>query len=433
MSTQPFDYYKNKDVEYDYILNAVVNVGVIDDNITPAIIQLLNNEDLLDMYFEKVSLGRVYGKVEYINNKLHFVFGISLIDATERPTSKEVIKYIKDFILSLNKNVENKELNIKESDIKVDIITENKYSLDNIDKKLVNESIVSFNRNNDVQSLSLTSDGIVERYANGVLCGTMPFSKLGIIRECKSLVADGYTLTWLESGFDKLNEATISTNQDDNSVLDNPEQVKKDLEQNIKDVDEIQNLQNELEDKLDTLNEDIESNNEYVLVVYTNIDGDFVPDVCIKSIRDDSYVVADSVEDAERFSKEDAEKFAEIYNSNKENAERHILKAVALEDLQSLQGLYENKELVTEEVTEDFPSTEFTSKELTRDELYKVDLKKDLSEEQVDWVCKAFETDDLSGITEGIHRFADEVFVFGDSPVISLDKYLVELKNYLPF
>ena len=54
MSTQPFDYYKNKDVEYDYILNAVVNVGVIDDNITPAIIQLLNNEDLLDMYFEKV-------------------------------------------------------------------------------------------------------------------------------------------------------------------------------------------------------------------------------------------------------------------------------------------------------------------------------------------------------------------------------------------
>ena len=51
MSTQPFDYYKNKDVEYDYILNAVVNVGVIDDNITPAIIQLLNNEDLLDMYF----------------------------------------------------------------------------------------------------------------------------------------------------------------------------------------------------------------------------------------------------------------------------------------------------------------------------------------------------------------------------------------------
>ena len=95
MSTQPFDYYKNKDVEYDYILNAVVNVGVIDDNITPAIIQLLNNEDLLDMYFEKVSLGRVYGKVEYINNKLHFVFGISLIDATERPTSKEVIKYIR--------------------------------------------------------------------------------------------------------------------------------------------------------------------------------------------------------------------------------------------------------------------------------------------------------------------------------------------------
>ena len=374
--------------------------------------------------------------MEYINEKLQFTFGISLVDAKERPTSKEIAQNIKDFILSLNRNIEEEKLKIKESDIKVDIITENKFDINEIDKQLVNESVISFSRNNDVQSLTLTSDGIVERYANGVLCGTIPFSKLGIVRECKSLIADGYTLTWTDRGTGSLKEATITNpNNDNNNITldDDPEQIKKDLQQNIQDVEEIQTLKDELEDKLDTLNEDTESANEYVLVIYTNINGDFVPDVCVKEVKGDSYVVADSVDDAERFNKEDAEKFAEVYNSYKENAERHILKAVAVEDLQNLQGLYENKELVTEEVSNEFPSTEFTAKELTRDELYNIDLAKDLSEEQITWVCKAFGVNDLNGITEGIHRFADEVFVFGDSPVITLDKYLVELKNNLPF
>lgn len=435
MSKQPFDEYKNMNVEYDYILSASVNVGVIND-ITPAIIHLLQDEDLLAMYFTKLGLGRVYGKVEYINEKLQFTFGISLVDAKERPTSKEIAQNIKDFILSLNRNIEEEKLKIKESDIKVDIITENKFDINEIDKQLVNESVISFSRNNDVQSLTLTSDGIVERYANGVLCGTIPFSKLGIVRECKSLIADGYTLTWTDRGTGSLREATITNpNNDNNNITldDDPEQIKKDLQQNIQDVEEIQTLKDELEDKLDTLNEDTESANEYVLVIYTNINGDFVPDVCVKEVKGDSYVIADGVDDAERFNKEDAEKFAEVYNSYKENAERHILKAVAVEDLQNLQGLYENKELVTEEVSNEFPSTEFTAKELTRDELYNIDLAKDLSEEQITWVCKAFGVNDLNGITEGIHRFADEVFVFGDSPVISLDKYLVELKNNLPF
>lgn len=435
MSKQPFDSYVNEGVEYDYILSASVNAGTI-ENIVPAIIQLLNNEDLLKIYFEKVALGRVYGKVEYINDKLQFTFGISLVDAEEKPTTKEILQNIKDFILSLNKNIENTELNIKESDIKMDIITENKFDLDNIDKTLVNESVVSFNRNNDVQSLTLTSDGIIERYSNGILSGTFPFSKLGVVRECKSLVADGYTLTWTDRGTGSLREATITNpNNDENKITlnDDPEQIKKDLQQDIKDVDEIQGLKDELEDKLNQLNEDTESADEYVLVIYTNINGDFVPDVCVREVKGDSYVIADNVEDAERFNKEDAEKFAEIYNSYEKNAERHILKAVALKDIDSLDGLYENKELVTEEKQNDFPSTEFTSKELTREELYNVNLEKDLTPEQIEWVKSNFGCDDVRGISEGIHRFADEVFVFGEEPVISLDKYLVELKNNLPF
>lgn len=427
MNSQPFDYYKNKDVEYDYILNATVNnVDTVSNDMVSTIIELLKDEDLLKMYFKKVSLGRVYGKVSYNNSQLYFTFGISLVDTNDRPTSKEIIQYIKDFILSLNKNIDNKKINIKESDIKVDIITENKYSLDNIDKKLVNESIISFNRGNDNKSLSLTSDGIVERYANGVLCGTMPFSKLGIVRECKSLVADGYSLT-LKT------EATINSNnenaqnRDDEITLDNPDEVKKDLEQDIKDVDEIQTLKDELDDKLDKLNEDTDSAQKYVLVLYTNIDGDYQPDVCLKGIDGENYVVADDIEDADVFSKEDAEKYAELFNKkSSQEGNKFILKAVNLDDITKLSGLYESKETKTNS----FPSSDFTKQVMTANQLKLVDIENDLDAEQIEWL-----RDNIGNIYEikdGLKNFVNEMsIVDGNEEIISLDDYFNELNSKL--
>ena len=50
MSSQPFDDYKNKGVEYDYILSASVKIGIIDD-IMPNLINLLKDEDFMKIYF----------------------------------------------------------------------------------------------------------------------------------------------------------------------------------------------------------------------------------------------------------------------------------------------------------------------------------------------------------------------------------------------
>ena len=262
MSSQPFDYYKNKDVEYDFILSASVNLGETSEEVLPEIISLIKDEDLLAMYFDKIALGRVYPKVEYLNNKLHFTFGISLVDAKERPTSKDLIKNINNFILSLNKNLEDKDIKIKEGDIKVEVITENKSNFDNIDKVLVSENNLYFSRGNDTQRFKLTDDGIVEKYLNENLQETFPFSKLGLSRECKTLVTEGYTLTM------KLNEANITnttatgSSEDDKLDISDPEKTKQDLQQNIKDVEEIQDLKNELDDKMANLMEESIKPNE---------------------------------------------------------------------------------------------------------------------------------------------------------------------------
>lgn len=282
MDTQPFDYYKNKDVEYDVILNADVNLDDVSYNYITEIIKLINNEDLLAMYFKDIALGRVYGKVEVVKNGLHFTFGISFIDTEKRPTSKDLLKDLKAFILSLNKNIEDAQINIKEGDVKVDILSENKNIYDNIDKVLVNENNLYFSRGNDIQSLKLTDDGIVEKYLNENLQETFPFSKLGITRECKTLITNGYSLT-------KLNEATITSNNTDNDTqldLSDPEKTKQDLQQNIKDVEEIQNLKNELDNKIDNLMEEnkkpeepfpsTEFTNE--LMSYSDIDTDIFND-----------------------------------------------------------------------------------------------------------------------------------------------------------
>ena len=256
MSSQPFDYYKNKDVEYDFVLSANVNIGETSNEVLSAIISFLKDEDFMAIYFPKLALGRVYPKVEYLNGKLHFTFGISLVDAKERPTSKDLIENINNFILSLNKNIEDKDIKIKEEDIEVEVITENKNNFDNIDKVLVSENNLYFSRGSDVQRFKLTDDGVVEKYLNENLQNIFPFSKLGLCRECKTLANEGYTLTM------KLNEANITSTtaigdgEEDKLDISDPEKTKQDLQQNIKDVEEIQNLKDELDDKMANLMEE---------------------------------------------------------------------------------------------------------------------------------------------------------------------------------
>ena len=69
MSNQPFDNYKNMGVEYDYIIGASVKVEDMLEESISSILKLISDEDLLAMYFKSLARGRVYPKVEYLNNK----------------------------------------------------------------------------------------------------------------------------------------------------------------------------------------------------------------------------------------------------------------------------------------------------------------------------------------------------------------------------
>lgn len=429
MSSQPFDSYKNEGVEYDYILQASVKLEEFNDNSKAQLSSLLTNEDFLGIYFTQIALGRVYSKYEYLNDKLHFTFGISLVDAPEKVTSKDLIDDIKEFILSLNKNIiQTPKLKIKEGDIKVEILSENKAIIDNIDKRLVNEGTISFTNGNNVQSLVLTSDGIVEKYINNTLNNTMPFSKLGVIRECKSLIASGYSLT-LKT------EAEIQNNIDNSNVLDNPEQTKQELQQDIKDIDEIQDLKDELEDKLDTLYEEVDSKN-YVVAIYTKIGNDYKPDVLISGVENSNngnvYVVADDIESAAHYTQEMAESIAQnfIDETITNDTPQFIAKAISVNDLDSLEGLYENRVYGIQENNNinDFPSNEFTQEVKTANQLSALTLEKDLSLEQINWlqehIGNIYEIEDgLRNFAAGINRITE--------PIISLDDYFNKLYNML--
>lgn len=429
MSSQPFDSYKNEGVEYDYILQASVKLEEFNDESKAQLSSLLTNEDFLGIYFTQIALGRVYSKYEYLNDKLHFTFGISLVDAPEKVTSKDLIDDIKEFILSLNKNIiQTPKLKIKEGDIKVEILSENKAIIDNIDKRLVNEGTISFTNGNNVQSLVLTSDGIVEKYINNTLNNTMPFSKLGVIRECKSLIANGYSLT-LKT------EAEIQNNIDNSNVLDNPEQTKQELQQDIKDIDEIQDLKDELEDKLDTLYEEADSKN-YVVAIYTKIGNDYKPDVLISGVENSNngnvYVVADDIESAAHYTQEMAESIAQnfIDETVTNDTPQFIAKAISVDDLDSLEGLYENRVYGIQENNniDDFPSNEFTQEVKTANQLSALTLEKDLSLEQINWlqehIGNIYEIEDgLRNFAAGINRITE--------PIISLDDYFNKLYNML--
>ncbi len=433
MNSQPFNDYKNKGVEYDYVLQANVNIKELTTSSESTLLNLINNEDFMGIYFPQLGLGRVYSKYTYIDNKLSMTFGISLVDAPNPVTSSDLIKDIKNFIMSLNKNIEQTpKLRIKESDIKVDILSENKNMLENIDKKLVNESKITLTNGNNKQSLVLTSDGVVEKYINETLDSTMLFSKLGVIRECKSLYSKGYHI---------VNEAEIPNQNDNNNsdILKNPEQTKQELQQDIKDVDEIQDLKDELEDKLDTLTETSESDiGDYIIVVYTNIGNDYVPDVAVSGVTqgtDDgvSFGVADSVDVAERYTKDMAEALVQEFNDSamkNTNKPTFIAKAIQIDDVKNIQGLYEHRVYGIEESANNdtFPSTEFTQELKTTNQLKDINLENDLTVEQLNWVQEHI--GNVQEIEQGIINMANNINNIVE-PILSLDNYFAKLEDML--
>lgn len=229
-----FSSYRNE-VKYNYILNATVHINKEFHDVK-SIESLIDNEDFLQIYFPQPGLGRVYVDVNIEKGFLFFRFGITEIDKKEDFTSKELKEDIIEMILSLNKNIDYfKDNNIERGDIKLHIIKDK----ESYDKKLVNEGKLTF-VSDMTEVLKLTDEGKVEYYINNGLKESFDFSKQKVNTLCESLVQQG---AWLEE----------SDNLDYNNLDSNLEQAEQNIKTGIEKVDELQNLKDELMDKVDTL------------------------------------------------------------------------------------------------------------------------------------------------------------------------------------
>lgn len=446
--SNPFDHYKDE-VEYNYILRGKLPFKLKADTRTSEdqkiealemieedIESLLTNEDYMKESFEEPGLGRVYAKLDNTEDYVEIVFGISVKDADQTFNIEDLKADVIEFMHCLDSNVEGAHvygvggndderddtepttIYLKQNgDIIVEVEKEPKnesVSLDNIDRKLVSESKLTFQKDNLIESLVLTDDGMVEYYKEDKLQHSNPFSKLSLIRECKSILQEGFILV----------------EQDDK--LDDLEATQQNIEQGIEKVDQIQELKDELEDKVDKLmNESNEIEEQYVLGLYTSVNkdkDDYEFDVLIKNISENGYYVADNIEEAMIISKEQAELFASDYNKSEQerngNTELRVLTVDEAKEL--LTSINDSKEVKEEDTrSAEFPSSEFTQKILTSAEIKNIELQDELSIEQVGWIIVHFGS--LETFQESLKTLATLTNFEGE--LISIDEYISELQN----
>lgn len=126
----------------------------------------------------------------------------------------------------------------------------NDLDYNSLDKKLVTEGILIFEKTGSEKSIKLSDDGMMELHEDNKLYGSKPFSKLELQRTCKELIQNGYKLT----------ESEVKV--DDDTTIDT-EKAKQEIEQATQDVEELQQMKDNLNDKVDKLvneSEDIEEN-----------------------------------------------------------------------------------------------------------------------------------------------------------------------------
>lgn len=304
VESSPFDDYKNK-VNYDYILKASLPIKFTSKEYgTPyqeqieeaypeleeQIESLLTNEDYMKEDWEDVGLGRVYAKLDDIDDSIDITFGVSIKEAEKPFTLEDLIDYAKEFMWVLDSNTDEVSIygvtipgtidyddNIDDSqtlepdyihfkptiksskDVKVEVIKEpsekkdeslatktEELDLNMLDKMLVQNNELHFKDENTGSEImyKLNDDGVIEIYVDNKLVNSLPFSRLAVQRECKKTLQEGFKLVEEES---------------DSLDLD-LSKTKQNLEQGIEKVDELQDLKDELADKVDTLvNEDYQS------------------------------------------------------------------------------------------------------------------------------------------------------------------------------
>lgn len=282
--------------DYDIIVEGTIEYKVVglEDSPTPdeeqiqdgeekifkQLDDLANDRDYIDDTFEQdgVAKGQVhieFSDQEIDNNKIYCKVNVSTKGATTDIKAQDIADSLAQILKDLDANTEiesvtgwsNDEEDVESTYVKLkligepetkilkdtanqsekDNVKESKF-IDTIDRELVMKGRLDFIKENSMKSIILNDDGIMELYENNNLIDSKPFSKLGIQRECKSIFQEGYS-TYIKLQED-IKSDEIKDSNGDNVDLD---QTKQNIEQSIEKVDELQDLKNELQDKVDNL------------------------------------------------------------------------------------------------------------------------------------------------------------------------------------
>lgn len=282
--------------DYDIIVEGTIEYKVVglEDSPTPdeeqiqdgeekifkQLDDLANDRDYIDDTFEQDGVAKGQAHIEFSdqeidNNKIYCKVNVSTKGATTDIKAQDIADSLAQILKDLDANTEiesvtgwsNDEEDVESTYVKLkligepetkilkdtanqsekDNVKESKF-IDTIDRELVMKGRLDFIKENSMKSIILNDDGIMELYENNNLIDSKPFSKLGIQRECKSIFQEGYS-TYIKLQED-IKSDEIKDSNGDNVDLD---QTKQNIEQSIEKVDELQDLKNELQDKVDNL------------------------------------------------------------------------------------------------------------------------------------------------------------------------------------
>ena len=419
-----FEQYKNK-VDYDIILEGTIGYDItgVENSPTPSEEQLqdgeekifkqleqdMNDEDYLyDMFKDTgIARGRIYGEFtdqEVNDNKLYFKLGISKEESTKKLDINEIKEYFEQFLEDLGSNVDlesvmgwsNEEEDVEPTHVELDItgkpeikilknetesvkdnkVTESKI-IDSIDRKLVMEGKLAFIKENNIKSIILNDDGIMELYENKKLIDSKPFSKLGVQRLYKSIIQEGYSIYITTGEYPVYNSKKYDT-------VDTEEQAQ----------DTVAELNSQgigaSYEKDETLQEDIKSN----------------------EIKDSN---GDNID----------------LEQTKQNIKQSIEKVDELQDLKNelqdkVDNLYNESKIEEEKITS-FVSTPFTQQLLSTEEIYNLKLEEELTVEQVAYITKLFGS--LEEFKNSLIQLTDIASMPPQIHFISIDEYIKEMEK----
>ena len=419
-----FEQYKNK-VDYDIILEGTIGYDItgVENSPTPSEEQLqdgeekifkqleqdMNDEDYLyDMFKDTgIARGRIYGEFtdqEVNDNKLYFKLGISKEESTKKLDINEIKEYFEQFLEDLGSNVDlesvmgwsNEEEDVEPTHVELDItgkpeikilknetesvkdnkVTESKI-IDSIDRKLVMEGKLAFIKENNIKSIILNDDGIMELYENKKLIDSKPFSKLGVQRLYKSIIQEGYSIYITTGEYPVYNSKKYDT-------VDTEEQAQ----------DTVAELNSQgigaSYEKDETLQEDIKSD----------------------EIKDSN---GDNID----------------LEQTKQNIKQSIEKVDELQDLKNelqdkVDNLYNESKIEEEKITS-FVSTPFTQQLLSTEEIYNLKLEEELTVEQVAYITKLFGS--LEEFKNSLIQLTDIASMPPQIHFISIDEYIKEMEK----